>query len=105
MSNESKYRFGLSEKDVQAMLNVFANYPQVETAILYGSRAMGTHRNSSDIDLTLTGAELSLTTLHRIETDLDDLLLPYKIDLSIQAKIQNSDLLAHIDRVGKIFYK
>jgi predicted nucleotidyltransferase len=98
-------QFGLAEKDLKAIKNVFEAYSQVETAILYGSRAMGTHRKSSDIDITLVGAELSLTILFRIETDLDDLLLPYKIDLSIQHKIQNPDLLAHISRVGKVIYK
>jgi predicted nucleotidyltransferase len=101
MSNQ----FGLSEEDLKAIHNVFEAYPQVETAILYGSRAMGTHRKSSDIDITLVGSGLSLTILFRIGTDLDDLLLPYKIDLSIYHKIQNPDLLTHISTFGKVLYK
>ena len=42
---------------------------------------MGTYRNGSDIDLTLMG-EISVKQLFEIENKLDDLLLPYKIDLS-----------------------
>jgi hypothetical protein len=34
---------------------------------------------------------------------LDDLLLPYKIDLSLLREIDNPQLLDHIDRVGQVF--
>ncbi|WP_293013047.1 nucleotidyltransferase domain-containing protein [Mongoliibacter sp.] len=73
--------------------------------MLYGSRAKGNYRPGSDIDLTLLGESLDLTELQKIEIELDDLMLPYKIDLSIHHKIQNSDFLEHIQRVGKIFYE
>jgi hypothetical protein len=48
------------------------------------------------------GDGLNITTLQKMENDLDDLFLPYKIDLSLQ--INNTDLLDHIRRVGKVFY-
>ncbi len=95
---------GLKDKHIKAVNSVFAKYPQIEKAILYGSRAKGNYRNGSDIDLTLIGDNLDLTMLLRIENELDDLLLPYKIDLSIKHKIENPDLLEHIERVGKVFY-
>jgi len=98
-------RYGLKNCDIEKINSVFAKYPQVEKAILYGSRAKGSFRNGSDIDLTLTGDSLDLDTLLKIETELDDLLLPYKIDLSIKQKIENHDLLEHIERVGKVFYE
>ena len=96
-------KFGLKDSDRQKIDSVLITYPAVEQAILYGSRAKGNYRNGSDIDLTLFGEELDLTTLLRIETELDDLLLPYKIDLSIFHKIDNPDLIEHIKRVGKLF--
>jgi hypothetical protein len=42
--------------------------------------------------------------LFEIETELDDLLLPYKIDLSAFKTISNPDLIDHINRVGIVFY-
>jgi hypothetical protein len=48
---------------------------------------------------------MDLTTLHKIEDNLDDLLLPYKIDLSIYHQISNPEFLEHIHRVGQIFYQ
>jgi uncharacterized protein len=60
---------GLSDATVQAIRDVLQRYPQVHQAILYGSRAIGTYKSGSDIDLTLK-------VLYRIMDDLDDLLLP-----------------------------
>jgi len=77
----------------------------VEEAILYGSRAKGNERPGSDIDLTLNGPNLNLQVINRISRELDDLLLPYTIDLSVFRQISNSDLLDHIERVGQVFYR
>lgn len=97
--------YGLKEHTIQAIRGVLAAHPQVEQAILYGSRAKGSYRNGSDIDLVLLGPDLDLTTQFKIETELDDLLLPYKIDLSLHHHISNPDLLDHIARVGKLFWE
>jgi len=96
---------GLHQKTIDALHTVLEKEDGVEAAVLYGSRAMGTYRNGSDIDLTLLGATLDLTTLQRIENNLDDLMLPYKIDLSLFKDIQNTELLAHIERVGWVLYQ
>ncbi len=48
---------------------------------------------------------MNLSTLLKIENELDDLLLPYKIDLSIFHKIEDLDLIEHINRVGIVFYE
>ena len=99
-------RFGLKETTIQKICGVFARYPQVEKAVLYGSRAKGNYKNGSDIDLTLRGgADLTLQVLYKIMDELDDLLLPYTIDLSIYANIGDPDMIAHIQRVGATFYE
>ena len=97
--------YGLKKQTIDAIQQVLARYAEVESAILYGSRARGTYRNGSDIDLTLTGEKLTLTRLQKIEWELDELLLPYKIDLSIYHEIGNPDLLEHINRIGKVFWE
>lgn len=97
--------YGLDTEDIEAINKVFSKHSEIETAVLYGSRAKGNYRNDSDIDLTLKGEQITLSQLFEIETELDDLLLPYKIDLSIYHKIENPDFIEHIDRVGIIFYK
>ena len=96
---------GLSESTVERIRGVLAHFPEVEKALLYGSRAKETHRPGSDIDLTLCGSGLGLSQLARIDEALDDLLLPYKIDLSEMVSLTHPALLDHIRRVGIVFYE
>jgi uncharacterized protein len=98
-------KFGLSKKIIEQIQLVLSKYPEVDKAVLYGSRAKGNFKRGSDIDLTLQGGGLSLTIKNRIENDLDDLLLPYKIDLSVFEQITDPDVIAHIRRVGVVFYE
>jgi predicted nucleotidyltransferase len=98
-------KYGLPDAAIQNICAVLDRYPQVKQAILYGSRAKGNHKNGSDIDLTLYGgADLTLPVLYKIMDELDDLLLPHTIDLSIYANIGDPDVIAHIQRVGVTFY-
>jgi uncharacterized protein len=99
-------RFGLKETTIQKICDVLARYPQVEKAILYGSRAKGDYKNGSDIDLTLLGDEdLTLNIMYGIMGEFDNLLLPYTIDLSIFRNIQDEDVIAYIKRAGVLFYE
>lgn len=95
---------GLGVATLVALQDVFTRHPEIEQVLLYGSRAKGTQRKGSDIDLTLLGDELDYRLLTRIETEIDDLLLPYTVDLSLFRQIDNPDLIEHISRVGLIFY-
>jgi predicted nucleotidyltransferase len=97
--------YGLTTAVTDAINGVLSNHPQVTAAILYGSRAKGTFKHGSDIDLCLTGPELTLAALLVIETELDDLLLPYKIDLSLLCQIDNAALRQHITRDGVLLYQ
>ena len=73
---------------------------EIEQAVLYGSRAKGNFKPFSDIDITLMGDRLTYNTLSSLSDEIDDLLLPYSVDLSIYGKLKNADLLEHIHRMG-----
>ena len=97
---------GLEKPVILKICDVFERYPQVEKAVLYGSRAKAVHKNGSDIDLTLHGGpDLTLHVLLRIADELDDLLLPYTFDLSILRDISDPDVAEHIRRVGVTMYE
>ena len=98
-------RFGLKETTIDKICGVFARYPQIEKAIIYGSRAKGNYKNGSDIDLNLYGDDLTLDILYKIMTEIDDLLLPYTVDLSISHNLSDPDFIDHIRRVGLPFYE
>ena len=75
--------YGLPDTTVEKINAVFESFPEVKQAVLYGSRAKGNYKPGSDIDLTLHGSALTTFLFNEIVSKLDDLLLPYKIDLSI----------------------
>lgn len=97
-------RFGLRDDIIEKISEIFRANPAVEEVIIYGSRANGNFKASSDIDLTMKG-NLSLEEMNKISWQLDDLMLPYTVDLSIFEHIRQADLLDHIRRVGITFYK
>ena len=96
---------GLSAEAVAKIQGVFSRFPSIEKAVLYGSRAKGNYRTGSDIDLTLMGEALTPHQLGDIADQLDDLLLPYTIDLSHFETLNHAKLREHIERVGKLFYE
>ena len=98
-------RFGLRESTIERINAIFAAHREIEQVILYGSRAKGNYRHGSDIDLTIRGEGISLSELMKIETELDDLLLPYTIDLSLLHRINDADLIDHVSRIGVVFYE
>lgn len=96
---------GLTDRTVAQIHAVLARFPEVEQAVLYGSRAKGNYKPGSDVDLTLVGAALTSPILGRIQSELEDGPLPYTFDLSILAQITHPELLDHIRRVGVVFYE
>jgi len=96
---------GLSDANVERICGVFAQHQHIEKVVLYGSRAKGNYKTGSDIDLTLYGSGVDFDQLNVIASELDDLLLPYTIDLSLFEKLQHTELREHIERVGVVFYQ
>lgn len=101
----SPHEFGLSPTTLETIRRILADVPTVEKALIYGSRAKGTNRPGSDIDLTLFGQSLDLDILGKIATRLEESPIPYQVDLSLFDQINNAGLLEHIKRVGKLFYQ
>jgi predicted nucleotidyltransferase len=94
---------GLSVHAVVAIRHVLTMHSPIDRAILFGSRAKGNYKNGSDIDLAVFG-NVDDSELGAIAGELDDLLLPWEIDLVQFDRITNQDLREHISRVGQVFY-
>ncbi len=97
--------FGLKEETLMQIRNVISDFPEVEEVLIYGSRAKNYFRPGSDIDLAFKGNKLNLKIINKISLKIDDLLLPYKFDVSVFEHIDNKDLLEHIRLMGKTFYQ
>jgi predicted nucleotidyltransferase len=98
-------KYGLAETTIASIRAVLARFPEVEKAVLYGSRAQGNFKTGSDIDLTLYGEALTPDLCSAIASALEDLPLPNTFDLSIFAALHHAPLREHIERVGVLFYQ
>jgi predicted nucleotidyltransferase len=95
---------GLPEGAQQKLIGVFNSQPRLQEVWLYGSRAMGRERPASDVDLCLTGETLGHGDLLRLMASVDDLLLPWQVDMALRHQLPD-DLLEHINRVGRCIWR
>lgn len=93
-------KIGLKLHQYQLLNDVILSNPLVERAWVFGSRALGTFKESSDIDIALEGQALTLNEIAMMLDTLDQSSLPYKVDLLIKHKITSPELLAHIEQHG-----
>lgn len=95
--------YGLLERDLQWIEKAIAKYPEIEEAVIFGSRAMGNYKRGSDVDLAVKGARIDRRIINRISDDLnEEYPLPYFFDVVHYESISNEELKRHIDTVGKI---
>lgn len=86
------------------IIQVLKKFPEIKEAILFGSRAMGREKKSSDIDLALKGnglEEIAAQVAYELNSESP---LPYYFDILDYLTIENPELRGHIDRVGKVIF-
>jgi len=97
-------KYGLSVSDIDNIVSVLKSNERIVEVILFGSRAKGTFSAGSDIDIALLGDSLKLNDIIQASLEIDNLFLPYKIDLVIFDRIKEDELIEHIQRVGRTLY-
>ena len=96
--------FGLTDDEIQKIQNTLSRHPHVKKVLVIGSRALGTQKKASDIDLVLQG-NLTLSEIAHIKVELEQLTIPYFFDVIHYEEIKNPDLKDHVDRFGKLLSK
>ena len=97
--------YGLSDRSYNELIQILASIPEIDEAIIYGSRARGDYWHASDIDLSLKGKELTKKTIRVLNDKLYVSHIPYFFDTNIYSDIRNLAFKANIDRDGKLFYR
>ena len=95
---------GLAPREIELMREVFCHSPRIAEVVLYGSRAKGTFRPESDVDLALIGVDDDLQA-EAVADELDELPLPYRFDVKAFGTIKHEPLREHIARVGLSLYR
>ena len=93
---------GIDDSYSLNILGLFKSLPPSTQIILFGSRAKGTYKEGSDIDLCLKDSQLKVEDLFAYSEKYYSLNLPWKLDIVIYELIQEPALKEHIDRIGKI---
>ena len=98
--------FGIAEKSYNLMQVEFKKFSEIESVILFGSRAKSNYKSGSDIDLTLNGKHAMPLLALNISAQLnEELSVHYFIDVLDYNTIDNKELKAHADRVGILIYE
>ncbi len=97
--------FGLTHTDLHLIVDIIKAYPQVDEAIIFGSRALNTYKRGSDVDIALKGKGLGLTSSTISGILNEESPLPYFFDVIDYNLIDNENLKNHIDRIGQRIYK
>ena len=93
---------GLTQADIDHIRAAIKKFPEIEEAVIFGSRAKGTHKKASDVDLVIKGCAVTPETIQRLSFLLnEELPLPYFFDVVHYESLYNQLLVEHIDRVGK----
>jgi len=91
--------------DLEDITTELAKFPSITLAVIFGSRAKGTYRTGSDIDLALFGNGITYEQVLEISSYLnEETLMPYFFDVVDATHLTHEGLKAHIERVGKIIY-
>ena len=98
--------FGLEDSTIENIKKILKKYNEVDSARIFGSRARGDYKKSSDIDIALFGENVTNSINTNIFYEIDELYLPYKIDLiNFNTLETEPNLKENILEQGIEFYK
>lgn len=99
-------KYGLSDRQLDEIISMIREHEEVEEAILFGSRAMGTFKRASDVDIALKGDRVTNGLAAALQADFEeDTYLPFFFDIAAYPAIRNKALLEHIDSKGITLFR
>lgn len=97
--------YGLLDRDLKLIIESVQSFPEISSAVLFGSRAKGTQKIASDVDLAIKGKSITYEIAVRLATMLnEEKPLPYYFDVLHYESINEPNLVEHIDRIGIVLY-
>ncbi len=90
---------GLSANELDFIRSVLARFPHVTRAVVFGSRAKGTYKVNSDVDIAVDG-DISPLEAESLRGDLEELPIANRFDVVSLPHVTNDALREHRERVG-----
>lgn len=102
-------RFGIAPSSYQKLIGVLEATPGLARVWIYGSRARGTARNASDIDLALEVEPTAAKSNARVRLDVADRLealgLLYRVDMVCLDDRLDAAFRSLIERDRQLFWE
>ena len=99
-------KYGLSEKQRNEIIAILSTFTEIEEAILFGSRAIDTYKEASDVDIALRGDKVTASLAAKLKYQFEeDTYLPFFFDFVAYTTITNEALQEHIDTKGVLIYR
>ena len=98
-------RYGLTDIQFEQIIGIISKYPEIQQALIFGSRADGTNKESSDVDIAIKCPASDTTTIGKLLVDFEESSLPFFFDVVDYNKTENEKLKSHIDMYGVVFFE
>lgn len=97
--------FGLTQKEIKIIKSVFEKTPEIENVFVYGSRAKGSFKKTSDIDFGVHFAKNNPDGILKLKSELNDLPIIYEIDATDEKEIQKGNFKTEYEKTKQLFYQ
>lgn len=97
-------RLVLRDKDLATLRRTFRRFPYVREVRVFGSRATGTARRASDLDLAVAAPDATATEWQTLAEALELAPVVCELDLVRTERTRNPRLLERIARDGVRIY-
>ena len=99
-------KYGLLDSQLKVIEKTLQSHSEVEEAVLFGSRAIGSFKEASDVDIVLKGKKMDTTLAVSLENYFErETNLPYFFDVLSYSDINNKSLKNHINKYGIVIYR
>ena len=98
--------FGFTLSDRTELQHAFESDPNIQKAVLFGSRAQGHFKPGSDVDLALFAEGDGFRVVSSLKNRLEEGTgMPYFFDIVDYGTLSDVNLKEEIDREGKMIYE
>ena len=94
--------FGLTSTELEELNSIIQSFHEIESAIIFGSRAKGTFKPGSDVDIAISGKKIDHSVVTRLSNQLnEETTFPYFFDILDLNTIKSEEMRTHIAQYGR----